>query len=161
MANERQVLGGSIGITRDETLRAYLQTCCGILYYDRTGLNGLAHAVVPSEFERWYSEGSNLSSDFIATPGQAAETLLEEMVKHGANRDNLRAGIFGCQQHEIGYGNALEAEEVISSLKIQIARRVTATPYDLDIILGPTNILVRVIDPNTRSHVNNIHLSYF
>ena len=160
MVTEKEIIRGGIGVTRDETLKTYLQTCCAILYYDKENLRGLAHAVVPSKFERFYRLGDTIPSDFIVTPEQAAVVLLEEIVKNGANRKNLNAGIFGCRQHVIGYENSLEAEKVVSGLNIPVVHRLTSTPYDIDLTLGPISILAKLIDTDSKNSVRNLYLPY-
>jgi len=103
-----RVSQGELEISRDDILSAPFQTCCGIVYYDKNVLKGLAHAVVSTEDEELYRMGAEIPQDAIVTPQQAANRLLEKMIVNGT-RDDLYAAIFGCRNDVLGVKNAKEA----------------------------------------------------
>lgn len=155
------IMKGEIGVSGKEDIYSYFQTCCGIVYYDRTGLKGLAHAVVPSEFESSYGKINALPHDSIVTPTQAAQRLLEKMIENGANKDDLSAAIFGCQTHPIGNRNALEARKSIIGLQIPIKNQVVETNYDIALTLTSTGMLVKLLTSGRATPEKELNLVYY
>jgi len=163
MSDKKQINVGGIGVTRDETLKAYLQTCCAIVYYDGTGLKGLAHAVVPSELEEIYRLPGGIEENFIITPKTAAQRLLEEMIKEGAKKEDISAGIFGCSSEiYLGSENAREGNRAVLELGIPLKYPASAALYNTDLTLNTTDILVKSLEVGSRNLViNETHLPYY
>ena len=132
---------GEFAIIREGQVEAYLQTCCGLVYH-APGIVGFAHSEISSsEYEDWCKKGTKFPEDFLATPTQAAEKLLEEILAQEAGAP-LKAYIFGCQREksEIGLKNADEAKSALKRLKIPIKYDFTELPFDTKLIITPEKI---------------------
>lgn len=140
---------GKFAIIREGELRAYLQTCSGLIYH-ALGIVGFAHSSIPSEYRHFYDnmhlELTDAQENLLVTPTQAAEKLLEEMTKQGVAKKELKAHLFGCRMEEtdLGKKNADEAKLILERLEIPIGYNFTNLPYDTDLTMTPEQIRVKL-----------------
>src|SRR3989344_6639189 len=156
---------GEFAIIREGQLEAYLQTCCGLIYH-ANGIIGFAHSIVPSESEYYFRRGyliendKELPQEFLVTPTQTAEKLLEEILAQETGAP-LKAYIFGCQMEEskIGLKNADEIKKVLKQLKIPVRYDFTELPFDTKLIITPEKINITLCNsPFTKDLTREIKL---
>ncbi len=140
--NDRQMVHISqgeyaVGASRTMCITTILGSCVAACLWDpEAGIGGMNHILLPDR-----AEGP---SEYDSFGVNAMEVLINEIIKMGGNRHNLRAKLFGgatlnSRLRDIGAKNArfavafLEAEGigcVAQSLGGQLARRVEFWPFD-------------------------------
>jgi len=138
---------GFIGIYQGKRLTAGLQTCCSLTYFDSRENLGVAHAIVPSRFQRLYELSEPDSRKRIITPQQGAEALLEELIERGANRSELMAVILGGSiSDSVAVSNFVEAMKATGALGIPIVFNGWGRSDLLQLSVTPESIVTTQFD---------------
>lgn len=130
---------GQVGVTRDRSMTTLLGSCVSVCLYDaRIQLMGMNHFLRPRVQYKMNATESNLS-------GMAAlDTLVNAMMKQGAQRSRLQAKVFGGAHvlsvmsrfvpgdHNIRFAQDWLAAELIPVLAADLggqrARKIVADP---------------------------------
>lgn len=122
-----------------------LGSCIALILFDDTNkISAMSHILLPKEF----------SDKEIVYPHKYAnlsvKLLLEELIKHGATRENIKAiliggsTIFKLANNFMGTDNTSAVKRELNSLKIQIIREDTGGSKGRNVIFDTQNFSLLV-----------------
>ena len=114
---------------KDELISTVLGSCVAVVLYDaKNGVGGMNHFMLPEKTARDVDE--NTSAPITRFGDQAIKSLIEEMVKAGAEKENLEAKVFGggnvfnlqesATRKNVGDSNINYAHKKLAALHIPI-----------------------------------------
>jgi chemotaxis receptor (MCP) glutamine deamidase CheD len=137
---------GDTAVTRNGSLSCYLQTCCGVLLFDRSGLIGMSHSIIPHEYSEWYIKGMPEDAEFRSSyvTRLAIKELVSKMNENHAG--SLSAIVAGCQTGgDLGKKNLAEALDTLAREKIRFHDYVAQLPYDIKFEARPNNARISLV----------------
>lgn len=128
--------------------------CC--IYDDKTKIAGMAHIMLPTKKRKDNSDSNNSTHDDAKAKyaDTGIKNLVDELIKQGANINNLKAKIVGGARvftHEsdddmfnIGERNAEKVKEVLKSYRISIVAEDVGGRGGRNVTFDPSTLTVRV-----------------
>lgn len=137
---------GGVQALRRGALNMYLETCCGTILYDGTGLVGACHSVVTRAHAQEYRDRKRrLRQEWSPThvTNEAIDSLIATMQDYGAG--TFGAILCGCKDESssespVGTLNEQEARQVLRERNIVLTHCFAGTPSDSLISLNPYSL---------------------
>ncbi len=148
---------GELAVSKDLPLTTIVGSCIACcIYDDKSKIAGMAHIMLPTKNRKDNSDSNNNTRD--DTKAKYADTgiknLIDELIKQGANINNLKAKIVGGARvftHEsdedifnIGERNAEKVKEVLKSYRISIVAEDIGGRGGRNVTFDPSTLTVRV-----------------
>ncbi|MFC0120013.1 chemoreceptor glutamine deamidase CheD [Pseudoalteromonas xiamenensis] len=143
-----KVLPGEFYISKnDELISTVLGSCISACVYDEVmGIGGMNHFMLPG-----VKDANNLhANDLSCRYGNwAMEFLINELLKNGAARKNLKVKLFGGgkiirSMTDIGLGNIRFAYDYVQEEKLELISHDVGGPWPRKIVFNPQSGKVQV-----------------
>jgi len=157
---------GELGIIpKENALKAGFDTCSGITFYNQDGLIGLAHTMLPLLSTNLLNGAGReyikkMYSSELITPTEATEALLEKMIENGADKNGLKAILFGCKLDPLGTKNQSESRKAIADLHIPLVLDYSGTLALQTVLLTQDKINLNLQFPYGNKKEHKIEINY-
>ncbi|KZN29952.1 chemoreceptor glutamine deamidase CheD [Pseudoalteromonas sp. SMS1] len=146
-----KVLPGEFYVSKnDELISTVLGSCIAACVYDeKLGIGGMNHFMLPGAQNM--KEITNVhSDDFNCRYGNwAMEYLINEVLKNGASRDNLKVKLFGggkiiSAMTDIGVGNIRFAHAYVEEENLNLVSHDVGGPWPRKVVFHPQSGTAKV-----------------
>ncbi|KZN31874.1 chemoreceptor glutamine deamidase CheD [Pseudoalteromonas luteoviolacea] len=146
-----KVLPGEFYVSKnDELISTVLGSCIAACVYDeKLGIGGMNHFMLPGAQNM--KEITNVhSDDFNCRYGNwAMEYLINEVLKNGASRDNLKVKLFGggkiiSAMTDIGVGNIRFANAYVEEENLNLVSHDVGGPWPRKVVFHPQSGTAKV-----------------
>jgi chemotaxis protein CheD len=140
-----KILPGELYVTRnDELIATTLGSCVSACIWDGAGgIGGMNHFMLPLTTQQSHEvTWGNDTSDATRYGNYAMEYLINEILKHGGLRRNLKAKVFGGgkvikQMSDVGEKNCAFVVEYLFSERISILAHDLGSNYPRKLLFNP------------------------
>ncbi len=143
-----KVLPGEFYVSKnDELITTVLGSCiAACVYDDKLGIGGINHFMLPIQKGERIDQAHSLSCRY---GNWAMEYLINEVLKNGASRANLKVKLFGggkiiSAMTDIGIGNISFANAYIAEEALNLVAHDMGGPWPRKIFFNPHNGKVQV-----------------
>ncbi|CCQ12732.1 Chemotaxis protein CheD [Pseudoalteromonas luteoviolacea B = ATCC 29581] len=143
-----KVLPGEFYISKqDELISTVLGSCISACVYDDSlGIGGMNHFMLPGVRDADHLHANDLSCRY---GNWAMEFLINELLKNGASRKNLKVKLFGGgkiirSMTDIGIGNIRFANDYVKEEGLDLVSHDVGGPWPRKIVFDPQNGKVQV-----------------
>jgi chemotaxis protein CheD len=142
-----KILPGELYVSRnDELIATTLGSCVSACIWDEAGgIGGMNHFMLPLTTQQSHEvTWGNATSDATRYGNYAMEFLINEILKYGGLRRNLKAKVFGGgkvmrQMSDVGKKNCEFVVEYLSAEKVSILAHDLGSTYPRKLIFDPLN----------------------
>lgn len=140
-----KILPGEFYVSKSqETISTVLGSCISACIWDEVnGIGGMNHFLLPEQKSTSSKSWGDAASYTTRYGNWAMEYLVNEVIKHGATRNNMKAKIFGggkiinAMTTDVGNGNVEFVLEYLKLENIPIVAQDTGGPWPRKVMFDP------------------------
>ena len=166
-----KILPGEFYVTKqDEAISTVLGSCISAcIWDDKMGIGGMNHFMLPIKGDSFGAQGWQSDNSYTCRYGLwAMEYLINEILKYGGSRNNLKVKLFGGGQviasmsSDVGAKNIQFAQEYVENEGLKVIGSDVGGPWPRKVLFFPSTgkALVKKIQATHNDTIQRRELQY-